>query len=58
MKSPSIFTTEAELRILGNRAEESSYMVKVAPGVDNYSDPELPILLTAMQYLCQTEVLI
>ncbi|OXA50789.1 Presequence protease 2, chloroplastic/mitochondrial [Folsomia candida] len=55
MKSPSIFTTEAELRILGNRAEESSYMVKVAPGVDNYSDPELPILLTAMQYLCQTE---
>jgi Zn-dependent M16 (insulinase) family peptidase len=55
MNNGEMFRGVPELRIIGNRTEDSSYMVKVAPGPDNYMDPQLPALLTAMQYLCQTE---
>jgi len=40
---------------LGNRAEDASYLVQCTPGPTDYLDPELPLLLTAMQYFCQTE---
>lgn len=56
MRDAGTFTTKPELWILGNRSEDSSFMVKVAPGPVDWMDPQLPLLLTAMQYLCQTEV--
>jgi len=42
--------------LLGMAAEDSAFMTQVVPSISDPLHPDLPILLTLIQYFCQTEV--
>jgi len=56
MKDLETFKKQPSQHILGLGSEDSAHLYMVAPGPTSHMDDDLPVLLTAMQYFCQTEV--
>lgn len=47
--------SQPKCKILGLGAEESAYLIQAVPGPHSFDDPDMPALLTTLQYFSQSE---